>query len=312
MANDARRARAAAPRGEAREPHGASERGREAAARLRRVERGAAPPRCGQAGFTLLELMISLTLLGVMLTMVYSVFATALAAVPRGEDVAARSARMRAATSLLARQVRSIISFPVEGEDESTPCYFWGDAYSFEFVTAAPQHNGGEGLARVTYMSDGVSLSMREEVIFSGAAITGEREASTATEVKLLDGLSSVRFQYLRLDGTDSEWRDVWDPYEEQTLPGAIRITLDGLGVGNSYWIQEIPVMLVSYGLGSYDCEGGFGGEDGVSENGGTSRERRPRSGPRCGADTGSRNDPRPGTDHRSASTTSVALRSSS
>src|SRR5262245_45567604 len=100
--------------------------------------------RHSSAGFTLLELMFSRTLLGVMLSMVYSVCATALAAVPRGEEVAARSARMRAATSLLARQVRSIISFPVEGEEESTPCYFWGNRYSFEFVTATPQHNGGE------------------------------------------------------------------------------------------------------------------------------------------------------------------------
>lgn len=222
----------------------------------------------GTAGFTLLELMISLTLLAVMLTMVYSVFATALAAVPRGEDVAAQSARMRGATSLLARQVRSIIPFPVEGEEESTPCYFWGDAHSFEFVTAAPQHNGGEGLARVTYFSDGVNLSMREEVIFSGAQITGEQKGA-ASVVPLLQGLSSVRFQYLRVDGSDSEWRDSWDPYEEQTLPGAVRVTLDGLGVGNSYWIQEIPLMLVSYALGSYDCEGGFGGED--LSNGGTS-----------------------------------------
>lgn len=222
-------------------------------------------------GFTLLELMIALTLLGVMLTMVYSVFATALAAIPRGEEVAARSARMRAATSLLARQVRSIISFPVEGEDESTPCYFWGNRYSFEFVTATPQHNGGEGLAKVTYSTDGTSFSMQEEVIFSAAAITGEQKTSVSA-IKLLDGLKSVRFQYLRLDGTDSEWRDEWDPYEEQTLPGAIRVTLDGLGVGDSYWIQEIPVMLVSYGLGSYDCEGGFGQREGGNENGGTSR----------------------------------------
>jgi len=227
----------------------------------------------GEGGFTLLELMISLTLLAVMLTMVYSVFATALAAVPRGEEVAAQSARMRAATSLLARQVRSIISFPVEGEDESTPCYFWGNPYSFEFVTAAPQHNGGEGLAKVIYLSDGTSFSMREEVIFSAAAITDEQPAA-AGEVRLLDGLSAVRFQYLRLDGSDSEWRDAWDPYEEQTLPGAIRVTLDGLGVGNSYWIQEIPIMLVSYGLGSYDCEGGFGDRD--LENGGTSVDRDP------------------------------------
>jgi len=224
-----------------------------------------------ESGFTLLELMISLTLLAVMLVMAYSVFATALSSVPRGEDAAARSARMRAATSLLARQVRSIVAYPVEGEEESTPCYFWGDPYSFGFITAAPQHNGGEGLGWVTYWSDGSSFWMAERIIFSASAMSGDTPEPTS-EIKLLDGLSGARFQYLRLDGTDSEWRDSWDPFEEQTLPGAIRITLNGLGVGDSYWIQEIPVMLVAYGLGSYDCEGGFAdrelfdGDDGDAE----------------------------------------------
>ena len=179
----------------------------------------------------------------------------------------------------------SIISFPVEGEEESTPCYIWGNLYAFEFVTAAPQHNGGEGLAKVTYSTDGTSFSMQEEVIFSAAAITGEQQTGVSA-VKLLEGLKSVRFQYLRLDGTDSEWRDEWDPYEEQTLPGAIRVTLDGLGVGDSYWIQEIPIMLVSYGLGSYDCEGGFGQRESGNENGGTSRDEDPGEEAGFGLDT--------------------------
>jgi general secretion pathway protein J len=218
-----------------------------------------------ERGFTLLELMISLTLLGVMLTMVYSVFATALASVPRGEDVAAESARMRAATSLLSRQVRSIIPYPVEGEDESTPCYFAGNSNYFDFYTAAPQHNGGEGLARVIYWSDGATLSMAEHLVLAPEVTTDDQSAPApppASTVQLLTGLSGVRFQYLRVDGSDTEWRDSWDSFEEQTLPGAVRVMLDGIGVGNSYWIQEIPVMLVSYGLGSYDCESGYGNKD--------------------------------------------------
>ena len=221
-------------------------------------------------GFTLLELMIALTLLGVMLTMVYSVFATALAAVPRGEEVAAQSARMRAATSLMSRQVRSIIPYPMEGEDESTPCYFAGNSNYFDFFTAAPQHNGGEGLARVLYWTDGSSLSMAEQLVLASTGTAGDQPAApvpTTNGIQLLTGLAGVRFQYLRVDGGDTEWRDSWDSFEEQTLPGAVRVMVDGLGVGNSYWVQEIPLMLVSYGLGSYDCESGFGNKD--QDNGG-------------------------------------------
>jgi general secretion pathway protein J len=238
-----------------------------------------------ERGFTLLELMISLTLLGVMLTMVYSVFATALASVPRGEDVAVQSARMRAATSLLTRQVRSIIPYQVEGEDESTPCYFMGNPGYFDFYTAAPQRNGGEGLAHVTYWTDGHTLWMAEVLVQSSTTDTGEqRPAPSPAAVVLLEGLTSAEFKYRRVDGTDdvdNEFRDSWDSFEEQMLPGAVRIWLTGLGVGNSYWVQEIPIMLVSYGLGAYDCESGFGNrdlEDGGSDansNGTTPEQRR-------------------------------------
>jgi general secretion pathway protein J len=223
----------------------------------------------GEHGFTLLELMIALTLLGVMLTMVYSVFATALAAVPRGEDVAAQSARMRAATSLMSRQVRSIIPVPMEGEDESTPCYFAGNSNYFDFFTAAPQHNGGEGLARVLYWTDGSSLTMAEQLVLvsSGAASDQPAPVPAANAILLLTGLTGARFQYLWQEGDDSEWRDSWDSFAEQMLPAAVSVRLDGIGVGNSYWLQEIPIMPVVFGLGSYDCESGFGNKD--QEDGG-------------------------------------------
>jgi general secretion pathway protein J len=235
---------------------------------MRRVHR----PR--EAGFTLLELMISLTLLGIMMVMTYSVFATALAAVPRGEDAAERSGRLRMATSLITRQVRSLMDYPAETEDEVHP-YFEGNPQTFKFITAAPQLGGGEGLSWVTYFTDGRTLWMAERVIFSMGALTAE-EPEAVAQTALLEGLKGVRFQYLRLDGTDSEWIDEWSGLEEQSPPAAIRITLDGIGIGDSYWVQEIPVMTVVYALGSYDSdvgveddeEGGFGfGADNEEED---------------------------------------------
>lgn len=229
------------------------------------------------SGFTLLELMISLTLLSMMLVMAYSVFATALSAIPRGEDTADRSARLRAATAILAKQVRSTVNYPARTEDEDLFPYFWGDPSSFSFITAAPQHRGGEGLGWVTYWSDGRTLWMGERLIFSMEAVSGTAPDPTSQTV-LLAGLSGVRFQYLRLEGDDSEWRDSWDGYEEQSLPAAVRITLEGVNLGKTYWVEEIPVMPVVYGLGSYDPEvaaqeqsdlGAGGGTGGVPPDGG-------------------------------------------
>jgi prepilin-type N-terminal cleavage/methylation domain-containing protein len=240
-------------------------------------------PSSGERGFTLLELMISMVLLAVMMAMTYSAFSTAMGAVPRGEDAADRAGRLRMATSLLTRQVRSLVNYPAYTEDEVHP-YFNTDAKycpegavsCFSFITGAPQLNGGEGLAWVTYWTDGATLWMAERAIFSVQAISGDAPDPTAQTV-LFSGLRGANFQYLRLEGTDSEWVNAWDPMEEQALPGAIRITLDGIGNSGSYWIQEIPIMTVVYGLGNYDPEMDLDSfprpddlEDGGDDGGGT------------------------------------------
>lgn len=214
----------------------------------------------GQAGFTLIELLISMSLLVVMMTMTYSVFQTAMTSVPRGEEAAERSARLRMATALITRQVRSMVDYPAETDDEMHT-YFVGDGQAFSFITAAPQLGGGEGLGWVTYATDGNRLGMGERLIFSSGAVT-EEEDDEAAETILLAGLKGARFDYLRLDGSDPEWLEAWDGLEEQSPPAAIRVTLDGVGIGDSYWVQEIPVMTVVYALGAYDSDIGLEDDD--------------------------------------------------
>jgi general secretion pathway protein J len=215
----------------------------------------------GQEGFTLLELIIALSLLAIMVAMTAGVLATALSAVPRGEASAARSARLRAATAVIAKQVRSTVNYPAHTDEEETFPYFWGDSNSFSFITAAPQHHGGEGLGWVTYWSDGRTLWMGERLIFSMEAVSGAAP-DPSHQTALLEGLSATRFQYLRLEGDDGEWRDSWDGLDEQSLPAAVRITLEGVNAGQTYWVEEIPVMTVVYGLGAYDAEVAIQGQD--------------------------------------------------
>lgn len=217
----------------------------------------AARPGRRAGGFTLLELMISLALLGVILAMAYSAFSTALAAVPRGENAIDRAARLRMASSIMARQVRSIVNYPAFTDDEVHP-YFWGEPTSFGFITAAPQRRGGEGLGWVTYwVTEDGALAMAERSIFSTRSVSGD-EPERSAETVLLRGIEGARFQYLRLDGDESEWVGRWDALEEQSLPGAIRVTLEGVGTGGSTWVQEIPIVAVVYGLGAYDAELGL------------------------------------------------------
>jgi hypothetical protein len=211
--------------------------------------------------------MISLSLLAVMVAMISGVFATALDAVPRGEAVAARSARFRAATGVIAKQVRSLVNYPARTEDDEFYPYFDGNASYFTFITAAPQNRGGEGLGWVTYWTDGRNLWMGERLIFSFETVSGTAP-DPSSQTLLLEGLSGARFQYLRLEGEEGEWRDVWYGLEEQSPPAAIRITLAGVNAGQTYWVEEIPIMVVVYGLGAYDPEVAIQNQ-GSGDNGG-------------------------------------------
>lgn len=216
-----------------------------------------------ERGFTLLELMISLTLLTMMMGMVFSVFATATDSIPRGEAAAERSARLRMATALMTRQIRSLVDYPAETEDEEIHSFFNGDGEGFSFITAAPQMGRGDGLGWVTYWVADGDLNFSERLIFSAGAFVAEQESSAA-EATLLAGIAGHRFEYLRLEGDTSEWVEIWEGLEEQTPPAAIRVTIEGLGLSDSYWIQEIPIMTVVYSLGTYDSDLGnfLDGED--------------------------------------------------
>ena len=109
---------------------------------------------------------------------------------------------------------------------------------------------GGGALTRVAYqlVENPTRLVMAEGSRFSPAML-GEENLPPPTDraAVLLDGFKTLRFQYMMNDGVDTEWRDEWDSYEEEMLPAAVRILIDGLpGIELETWGQEIPLMLVS------------------------------------------------------------------
>lgn len=211
-------------------------------------------------GFTLLELLIALSLLAVVIASGYAAFVSGLNAVPRGEAIAERSARLRAATSIMTRQARSLVNYTRHTWDGEAYPYFEGSPYYFSFVTAAPRLSGGEGLSCVIYWVEGQQLWMGETPLHVRLASEGSRSpiancgARPAEKAVLLDGLTGVQFRYRSLDGDTSESIDEWDSIDHG-LPAAIEVSLEGLDPGRSEWKEFLPVMTVALGLGGYDPE---------------------------------------------------------
>jgi hypothetical protein len=186
-------------------------------------------------------------------------------AVERGEVAVVTAQRLRVASDVLIRQVKSAVPYPVRTEDDDIYPYFTGTPTSMSFITAAAQQGGGQ-LARVTYRLEDKPprLMITESPSFSSDALGREKlERAGERTTVLLDGFRTLRFEYLSDDGTDApEWRPSWDGRDEEILPNAIRITVDGLpGLEVDTWGQEIPIMVATLTEGGAEAN-----EEGLPE----------------------------------------------
>ena len=219
-----------------------------------------------RGGFTLLELVIAMTLLALISTICYAAFHLGIRAVEKGEVAVVTAQRLRVAMDVLIRQVKSTAVQPALYEGDAYP-YFEGSPDSMSFVTDAGQLSGG-GRARVVYRIEGdpPKLVLEESPFFDPTSL-GERtpDASEARSAVVLDGFRSMSFAFLLDDGGDVEWKSHWDYREWEILPAAVRIMFDGLpGLDEDVFGQEIPILAAAYGEsgGSLDNDDDGGVQD--------------------------------------------------
>lgn len=202
-------------------------------------------------GFTLLEMVLSLTIVGLIVGLVSAGFNVAGTAIGGGERAAAQNQRIRLAADIMMRQIKSTAIYPALDDEYEYP-FFQGARQDLAFVTTAAQTGGG-GMALVTYRVQGsgpLQLVLTEMTGIS-SEILGEPdrlEELPGHEAVLLEGFTDLRFEYLVSDGIDAEWFEAWDGKEEEELPTAVRVVVDGLaGLGSGIWSQQIPIMVAAF-----------------------------------------------------------------
>ncbi len=211
------------------------------------------PARC--TGFTLLEVVLALVILSLLALMVYGAFYVGHRAVIAGERDADLNQRMRVAEEILGRQIRATVYYFARHEEDHVP-FFFGTADGMSFVTASPQSRGGTGLAAVTYRVIDGMLLLEERVGFTVDDLYDPPSDARVERAVLLQGFSRLEFEYLPREEADAEWQPGWDAREEDTLPAAVRVTVEGLSFfGGGAWIQEVPIMTVAYGWGLEDFQ---------------------------------------------------------
>ena len=182
--------------------------------------------RRGERGFTLIELVLALTIVAVMLTILFGGLRVSLRAWQRGEERAETLQHARSETQLLEQALSGIYPFRGKLEKDSAEViiFFRGEARRLSFVTVSPPVPFPAPIAftAVTLSMDAgrsPGLAIREKVLPNFSPF----EEVTPTLVD--PTITAVRFRYLR-DADAGSWEESWDAGEERTLPQAVEVTL--------------------------------------------------------------------------------------
>ena len=180
-------------------------------------------------GFTLLELLISLTLMSLVTLGVYAALSFGANAIERGESRSIENQRVRAALSLIVRKLKSAypLMLLVDGK---RLVYFFGDEEELRFVASADRPEIG-GLEKVSYFikeEDGArELWMRISAPTLPADLAEEREGSLSLEAEVLSDVDELVWEYFgqRQNEDEEAWHESWSGEEEPKLPQAVRLS---------------------------------------------------------------------------------------
>lgn len=193
-------------------------------------------PLLAAKGFTLLELMIALVLLGLVVTLLFD-----------GLRLGARTwdsieARTRGTQDLhlaglfLRRQIEQAQPLAFNDEQGEMRIGFFGERHALRFVAPLPAHLGAGGMywftISVADAGDGKRLLLSYE-LFQGER--WERYGSGAAQTSILArGLHAAEFDYLGYES--AAWASRWE--QKDRLPRLIRVRLKPADALDGRWLE--------------------------------------------------------------------------
>lgn len=177
-----------------------------------------------QRGFTLLEMMIAMTMLAVIVGIMTGTLSLAYKTMEKGEKKIDALERNKIVFPLMEAQIQSAFA-GFYAEDGQTKSRFAGEEDSLAFASNYSIWQGGAGNCLVKYVvktnDQGRNFLYVEEKILG---------TDVAAESRLTDDYESITFAYyLESSLEEGKWIDLW-PEDEKNMPRKIRITFaDGL-----------------------------------------------------------------------------------
>jgi general secretion pathway protein J len=201
-----------------------------------------------QRGFTLIELVVAMALLGTMMLLLYSGLSFALRGWDAGDANGRRTADRRIGENFLRRELSEL--FPMRWKEPTVVKFaFEGEKDHVKFVSSRPAGISQGGLSLVSIeLADQAGQGRHKDLVMRRAMPDDEAKSfgplDAAKPSLLIAGVDSVAFEYFGAenDFTAPQWTDSWKwPYR---VPEMIRLRMvsdDG---------SKLPEMIVKLSLG--------------------------------------------------------------
>lgn len=192
------------------------------------------------SGFTLIELVLALSIVAIMVTMLFSGLRVGLRAWQSGEDRAGILQHSRSMTQMFEDALGGTYWYlDLLEQGANTPVLlFKGEKDRVYFVTGTPPLPPATPIPFVA-----VTLSI-DQGTTPGFAIRQKAlpnfDPFEEVAPSVVDPtVTSLRFRYLRDAGS---WEEAWDAVEERSLPQAVEVTLRAMVNGRE---EELPPFVV-------------------------------------------------------------------
>lgn len=203
-----------------------------------------------QGGFTLIEVMLAISLVAIIMALAYGGFRASVRATGTGEALIEQTNQLRVTHQFVRRQLSLAQSLIMEeGEEDGLPVRFEGERDRVRFIAPMPGYLSFGG----NYVQQFSLERGRDgyELVFYFAMLNGYEpgEIEASEGVVLMSNLAGGRFVFLGQDdeGLETFWDEFWE--ETDRLPLAVVLEMD-LGLDNGLvWPDLVaPVMVDSTG----------------------------------------------------------------
>lgn len=203
-----------------------------------------------EAGFTLVELLLAVTLLSMLLALSYGGMRAATRATDRGQQILEESGRLRMAHQFVRKQINQAIPLAFNQSDGEVlepplPEVFLGSAESIRFVAPMPGYLGfgGPQVQELTLAEGEEGM----ELLLTHALVQGFEESRLQERdpIVLIGQIERAEFQFLARDeeGELLPWTNAWE--DPGLMPIAVALDIEFVEGSYADWPLLVAAVKV-------------------------------------------------------------------